>query len=117
MSVRSLWLIVLVMISLQSETISKSLGTTEIKNSAQRRSSCSQLCCGFFPESRRPLYSVVSVSGTPHFLNEKSVVDESALFESSQPHDTEPGKGKSEGEGGSKGDAGGRKVEEIDVTE
>ena len=71
------------------------------------------------------MYSVVSVSGTPHFLNEKSVVDESALIASSQPHDTEPGKGKSEGEGGSEGGsegggedgAGARKVEEIDVTE
>ena len=71
------------------------------------------------------MYSVVSVSGTLNFPNEKSVVDESALFASPQPHDTEPGKGKSEGEGGSKGGskgggedgAGGRKVEEIDVTE
>ena len=106
------------MISLQSETISGSLGTTEIRNSAQRRSSCSQLCCGFFPESRRPLYSVVSVSGTLNFSNKKSVVDERALFASSQPHDTEPGKGKSEGEGegGSEDGAGGIKVEQNDVT-
>ena len=86
------------------------------------------------------MYSVVSVSGTLNFPNKKSVVDESALFASSQPHDTEPDKGKSEGEGGSEGGkggrecgsedgsedgskgggesgAGGRKVEEIDVTE
>ena len=66
------------------------------------------------------MYSVVSVSGTLNFPNEKSVVDESALIASSQPHDTEPGKGKSEGEGDSKDGgedgAGGRKVEEINVT-